>query len=235
MYAQGPGFVNDWNFGYQNIISIFNRLVKANIDIIELGFIDERRRFNKNKSINPDTKSFDTIFSGQNKKNSVVVGMIDFGTCGIENISLAEKSYLDGIRVIFKKKDEKEAISFCSKLKEKGYTIFVQPVSITTYTDREMLDLIDMVNELAPYATYGLLHKDRLSKYFYLMDTNLAPKIAIGYHSHNNFQLAYANCIEIPAIKTNREIILDGTLFGIGKSAGNCGSELLAMYLNENR
>ena len=87
------GFVNDWNFGYQNIISIFNRLVKSNIDIIELGFIDDRRVFNKNKTINPSTSSFDIIFSQQDKKNSIVVGMIDYGTCSLDNISLAKDSY----------------------------------------------------------------------------------------------------------------------------------------------
>ncbi len=233
------GFVNDWNFGYQNIISIFNRLVKSNIDIIELGFIDDRRVFNKNKTINPSTSSFDIIFSQQDKKNSIVVGMIDYGTCSLDNISLAKDSYLDGIRVIFKKKDIEPAINFCFELKKKGYIVFVQPVSITTYSDKEMLDLIDLVNILAPNAmslvdTYGLLHKDRLSRYFYLIDTNLKENVAIGYHSHNNFQLAYANCIELLNIRTNREIVLDSSLYGIGKSAGNCGSELLAMYLNEN-
>lgn len=37
------GYVNDWNFGHNNLISIFERLVNARIDIVEVGFIDERR------------------------------------------------------------------------------------------------------------------------------------------------------------------------------------------------
>ena len=36
------GYVNDWNFGHNNLISIFERLVNARIDIVEVGFIDER-------------------------------------------------------------------------------------------------------------------------------------------------------------------------------------------------
>lgn len=233
------GFLNDWNFGYNSIRSIFRRLIKAGVDIIEVGFIDGRRQFDKERSINPTTTAFDEILSGQNKANATVVGMIDFGTCPIENIAPKKDSFLDGIRVIFKKKDMHNAINFCKQLKEKGYQVYTNPVSITTYSDREMLDLIDLVNGLNPVAmslvdTYGLLHKDRLFRYFYLLDNNLNKNIEIGYHSHNNFQLAYSNAIELLNIKTNRNIILDSSLYGMGKSAGNCNTELLAMYLNTN-
>ena len=43
------GYVNDWNFGHDNLISIFERLVDASVDIIEIGFLDERRPFDINK------------------------------------------------------------------------------------------------------------------------------------------------------------------------------------------
>ena len=232
------GFLNDWNFGYLTANSIFRRLVKSNIDIIEVGFINDKRSFDIERTINPSTKCFDEIFKTQPKNNTHIVGMIDFGTCSIDNISPKSESYLDGIRVIFKKKDMKNAIDFCKQIKSKGYKIYTNPVSITTYSDREMLDLIDLVNDLEPSAmslvdTYGLLHKDRLFRYFYLLDNNLKKSIAIGYHSHNNFQLAYSNSIELLNIKTDRNIILDSSLYGMGKSAGNCNTELLAMYLNE--
>lgn len=52
------GYVNDWNFGHNNLISIFERLVNARIDIVEVGFIDERRKFDINRSILPDTIYF---------------------------------------------------------------------------------------------------------------------------------------------------------------------------------
>lgn len=233
------GFLNDWNFGYVTANSIFRRLVKSNVDIIEIGFINDKRGFDIERTINPDTKSFDEIFKAQEKRNAHIVAMIDFGTCSINNISPKSESFIDGIRVIFKKKDMQAAINFCHEIKAKGYKVYTNPVSITTYSDREMLNLIELINGLKPEAmslvdTYGLLHKDRLFRYFYLLDNNLDKNIEIGYHSHNNFQLAYSNSIELLNIKTDRNIILDSSLYGMGKSAGNCNTELLAMYLNEN-
>lgn len=75
------GYLNDWRFGYSNIVSIFERLVDAGVDIIEVGFIDERRPFDIDRSIFPDTASCDKIYGKLKKGKSMVVGMIDFGTC----------------------------------------------------------------------------------------------------------------------------------------------------------
>lgn len=34
------GFVNDWEFGYGNIINIFERLISSGVDVLEIGFLD---------------------------------------------------------------------------------------------------------------------------------------------------------------------------------------------------
>ena len=233
------GFVNDWNFGKGSMKSIIGRLDKAGVDIVEIGFLDSRRTYDPNRSIQPDTGSLKTIMENTGIENAMIVVMIDFGTCGIKLVEHQTTSCISGIRVIFKKKDYSEALKFCFQLKEKGYKLFVQPVSITVYTDDEMTDLLDEVNNLEPYGisivdTYGLMHKKQLMHYFNLMDERLKETISIGYHSHNNFQLAYANCVELIEMNSERSLILDGSLYGMGKGAGNANTELIAMYLNRN-
>lgn len=233
------GFVNDWEFGHDDIVNIFDRLVSADLDVIEVGFLDGSREFDINRTITPDTKSMDKILAGLDSGNAMIVGMIDFGTCALENIAPCSECFLDGIRVIFKQKNMHEAIEYCRQIKNKGYKLFVQPVSITGYSDEEMLELIGMVNELKPYAmsivdTYGLLHKNNLMHYFNLIDKHLLPEISMGYHSHNNFQLGYANAIELITSNTDRNITIDGSVYGMGKGAGNSNLELLAMYMNDN-
>jgi len=233
------GFVNDWNFGMGSIVSIIGRLVKANIDIIEVGFIDNRRPHDFNRSIFPDTDSIKPIFENLDTGEAMILGMIDFGTCPIEAITEQNDSVLDGIRVIFKKQHYSEALDFCAAIKKKGYKIFVNPVSVTSYSDEEMLTLIEQINKLEPNGvaivdTYGLMHKQELLHYYDLLDKNLSAGTKIGYHAHNNFQLAYANSLELIAIDSDRELIIDTSLFGMGKSAGNTCTELVVMHLNEN-
>ena len=234
------GYLNDWNFGYDEIITVFERLVSAGIDVVEVGFLDERRTYDRNRSILPDVASVNETFAGIDKKDTMVVGMIDYGTCSIQKVIPQKESFLDGIRVIFKKHMMYEALDFCSQLKALGYSVFVQAVSVTSYNDEEFGNLLQRVNEVGPYAfsivdTYGLLHKNQLIHYFEMADGELIKDISLGYHSHNNFQLGYANCIELTEKNISRNLLLDGSLYGMGKGAGNTPIELLAMYMRENR
>jgi len=231
------GYVNDWEFGHDNLVSVFERLVDAGVEIIEVGFLDERRPFDINRSIMPSTDCVEKIFGGLDRKQAMVVGMIDYGTCGLENIQPCSESYLDGLRVIFKKHLREEAMAYCGELVKLGYKVFAQLVSVTSYDDEEMLDLVRLANKYKPYAvsmvdTYGLMHQNNLMHYFKILNDNLDPEIGLGYHAHNNFQMGYANCIAFLSNEIERTMVVDGTIYGMGKSAGNAPIELIAMHMN---
>lgn len=231
------GYLNDWEFGQNSISSIFARLVSSNVDVIEVGFLDERRTFDQRRTIMPDTASVGIIFGEMDRGNSMIVGMIDYGTCGIENIQPCQDSYLDGIRVIFKKEKMHEAVDYCRQIKDLGYKVFVQAVSITSYNEEELRELVALVNACHPYAmsmvdTYGLCDAPTLASIVKVIDKDLDPDICLGYHAHNNFQLGYANAVSILNLGLERDVLVDGTLYGMGKSAGNAPLELLAMYMN---
>lgn len=231
------GYINDWKFGRTNLVSIFERLVDAKVDIIEVGFLDDRRPFDMDRSIFPDTMSAAHIFGSLDKKNAMIVGMIDFGTCVIENLQPCEESCLDGIRVIFKKGKMYPAMEYCRQIKKLGYKVFAQLVSVTSYSDAELLELIELVNDVKPFAvsmvdTYGLLDSEALLHIYKILDEYVDIQIRIGFHAHNNFQLGYANALAFLQYPGRHEIVVDGTLYGMGKSAGNAPIELIAMTLN---
>lgn len=232
------GYVNDWNFGAGSIKSIFSRLDCSGVDAIEVGFLDDRRQYDANRSIYPNTKAVEPVFENMHTPNALVCAMIDFGTCKIENIAPKSESHIDAIRVIFKKHLQDEALVFIKQVKEKGYKVFVNPVSVTTFSDEEMISLAKKINEIEPYAvtivdTYGLMHSDKVLHYCDVLNSNLNSNIILGYHAHNNFQLAYSNTIAVMEHVKDRDLSIDGTLFGMGKSAGNACTELVAMYMNE--
>lgn len=232
------GYINDWRFGYTNIVSIFDRLVDSGTDIIEVGFLDDRRPFDIDRSIFPDTRSADRLYGGLNKGNAMVVGMIDYGTCAIENLAPCDQTCLDGIRVIFKKGKMVPAMEYCRQVKARGYRVFSQLVSVTSYSDEELMELIRLVNDVRPYAvsmvdTYGLLESDQLLHLYRILDDNVDPGIRIGFHAHNNFQLGYANALAFLKYEAKHDIVVDGTLYGMGKSAGNAPIELIAMTMND--
>lgn len=234
------GYVNDWNFGHEQMMEIFQRLVSTGVEFIEIGFLDESVEYDWNRSIQPNTASYDKIYENAQKNNATVLAMIDYGKCGLYHLSPANESFIDGIRVIFKEHLRDEALAFCAEVKALGYKVFAQMVSVTTYTDEALIEYADKVNEVMPYATsmvdtYGLLDEDYLLHIFSILDSHLATQIKVGYHAHNNLQLGFANACAFLRCGTEREILVDGTLYGMGKSAGNAPLELLLMYMDENQ
>ena len=233
------GYINDWEFGHDNIVNIFERVICSGVDIIEIGFIDDRREFDINRSIMPDTDSIEKIYGRLKSGSTMVVGMIDYGTCDISHVKPCDESYIDGIRVIFKKEKMYDAMEYCGKLKKLGYKVFSQMVSITSYSDDELVEMTRLANNIMPYAvsivdTYGLVNPEELKHIMSVLDENLDKEIIMGFHAHNNFQLGYVNATTALDYDTNRDILVDGTLYGMGKSAGNAPLELVAMYMNEH-
>ena len=233
------GYLNDWHFGRNAIAGIYERLVRSNVDVIEIGFLNDGRAFDPDRTIMPSTDCVEKIFGGMDRGNAMIVGMIDFGTCAIENLQPCGESYLDGGRVIFKKEKMVSAMAFCKQVKALGYKVFSQLVSVTSYTDDELRQVVELVNNCHPYAmsivdTYGLCDASTLAHIISVIDKQLDPNIMLGYHAHNNFQLGYANAVSVLNSNLKRDVLVDGTLYGMGKSAGNAPLELLAMYMNIN-
>lgn len=231
------GYVNDWKFGHDKMMEIFSRLVSSGVEFIEVGFLDERRSYDYDRSIQPDTACYDKIYAGADKGSATVLAMIDYGTCSIEHLRPASESFIDGIRVIFKEHLRDQALAFCAEVKKLGYMVFAQMVSVTTYTDEALEAYAKKVNELMPYATsmvdtYGLLDEEHLMHIARILDAHLDRRICLGYHAHNNFQLGYANAKHFLGSNLDRGLLADGTLYGMGKSAGNAPLELVMMYMN---
>ena len=83
------GYVNKWRFGNGNMTCIYDRLTQAGVDIIEIGFLDDREPFDPERSIQPDTDSLSKTFAGIGPKSSMVVAMIDYGTCSLDKRTLS--------------------------------------------------------------------------------------------------------------------------------------------------
>lgn len=233
------GYIVGWDFGSNTIINIYSRLVASGVDIIELGYLREHDPFSPDRTSIPCVSDIARVYDTDMQGGPMKVAMIDLGICGIDNICDQKDSVIDGIRLTFKKPRLEEAMEFAGRLKEKGYKLFLQPVSITDYTDEEYIHMIERVNTLSPFAvsivdTYGLMYQKEVFRYFKLLDKYLIPTAKIGYHPHNSFQIAYANAMEIMQYPTERGVIIDATVNGMGKDSGNACTELIAYFLNEN-
>lgn len=240
------GRIINCEFKDNDILSITKGLTDANIDIIEIGFLRSHDlvKYHNNSTFFTETAQI-VPYIPKDRKNAMYVAFIDFDMYDFSVLEKCDGSSVTGIRVGFTKKqfdnrydDIKKVLL---KVKEQGYKLFIQAVNALAYSDREMLDLIDLVNEIHPYSygivdTYGAMYLEDIIRFYNLVDHNLNKDICIDIHSHNNFQLSFAFAQEIIRLSSDgRKIILDATLDGMGKCAGNLNTELIVDYLNRKR
>ena len=232
------GYCNEWRFGNRNTKTIAASLVEANVDIVELGFLTNRVSYDPEVTKYTDLAQMAAMIPAD-RAGKLFVCMVNYGEFELEQLPEYDGSSVDGIRVAFHKKDRYEALRFCEGIKSKGYKVFIQAMVSLNYTDEEFLELIRLSSAFMPYAFYivdsfGVMKRRDLLRLFYTVEHNLAQGIAIGYHAHNNMQLAYSNAQALVDIRTNRDRIIDSSVFGMGRGAGNLNTELFVAYLNDN-
>lgn len=228
-------YLIDKKFGDNTIHGIIRGLVKARMDYIEIGFLQDDG-FGEGKTVFRDSADA-SRFIPADKGNSAFTVLADYSRFTVDNLDMRREDSIDAVRECFFKHERYDAIAACYKLKEKGYKVFVQPVDILGYTDAEILELIALVNQLEPYCvsivdTFGSMYEEDLQHIYSLIDYNLLCSIKIGFHSHNNMQLSNALSQSFLRMAVGkRQVIVDGTISGMGRGAGNTPTELIAQYM----
>ena len=228
-------YLVDKRFGNEAIEGIIEGLVKASVDYVEIGFL-QNEGFGEGKTVYRNSKDA-SRFVPKNKNGCEFAVLADYSRYSIDKLDIHTDDGIDIVRECFFKNERFGAIEACRVIKEKGYKLFVQPVDILGYTDRELIDFIDAVNEIEPYCfsivdTFGSMYQEDLHRVFELINHNLVSTCRIGFHSHNNLQLSSALSQEFVRMTVGkRDIVVDSTLSGMGRGAGNTPTELIVQYL----
>ncbi len=232
------GYVNDWAFGKDAIIGLLNKMSLANVECVEVGFL-RPVAYDVNRSLFPDKSSLDGILKNKNKNVKYFVMYDVSNPIDIASFPKNDGKGIDGIRVIYKKDKLSDGIAAVKKFMELGYLVAANFVSTNFYTDEEFIDGIKVFNEIKPYTitivdTFGSMKNDEFLHYVRLADQYLDKDIMLSYHAHNNLQQAYQNAVSFVNLKLDRDILIDASVFGMGRGAGNLNLELFAEYLNTN-
>jgi 4-hydroxy 2-oxovalerate aldolase len=236
------GRLIDCAFPDRDIKCIADKLSRAGIDIVELGFLRDgnKLQYSGDSTFFTDADQI-SPFIPQGNHRTEYVAFIDFDMFDFGTLKSRSDNALHGLRVGFTKKDCEnrydDLIAAFQTVKDRGYKLFIQGVNSLNYSDIELLRIIETVNAVKPASfgivdTYGAMYADDVSRLYGLIDHNLDRDIAIDFHSHNNFQLSFSFAQEVIRLSNGvREVILDATLGGMGKGAGNLNTELIADFL----
>lgn len=232
------GYVNDFQFGKYGIRKIISQLTESGIDVVECGFLEDGV-YDENSSVFQSVEQIADLLPKEHNR-TLYVAMACYGEYSLNKLSDYDGSSIDGVRVSFHYSEVEEAMDYCRQVKQKGYKVFVQPVGTTSYSQEKLSSLIAMVNDIEPYALYfvdtlGLMHEKDVLSMFSFIDDSLKENIRIGFHSHNNLQLSYSNAQALIGLNTQRQMLIDSSVYGMGRGAGNLNTELIVNYINEKK
>jgi 4-hydroxy 2-oxovalerate aldolase len=235
------GRIFNCEFNDDEIKQISYKLTNAKIDIVEIGFLRDKSKveYKGNSTFFTDVEQIKPFVD--KNRNCIYVAFIDYGMFNFDTLKPCDGTSVNGLRLGFTKRDFiydlPDLIEKFKLVKEYGYHLFIQTVNSLNYTDDELRVLINIANQIKPYSfgivdTYGAMYVDDIHRIYSLIDCYLNKGIAIDFHSHNNYQLSFAFAQEIIKLSQGkRQIIIDATLNGMGKCAGNLNTELIADFL----
>ncbi|MBT8339169.1 MAG: nucleoid-structuring protein H-NS [Desulfatitalea sp.] len=228
------GLMNKWQFTDEFVRTVYTACNQAGIDYMEIGYLSSESAFSRDE-MGPwkfcAEKDIQRVIGGEEKKVKLSA-MADIGRIEFDDIPLKSESSLDMVRVACYVHQVDAAIALAHHCMDKGYEVTINLMAVSTVGLR---DLEEALNDLSKCRvpiiylvdSFGAFYSediDTLSKKY----MEALPDKTIGIHCHNNQQLAFANTISAIINGVN---YLDGSLYGIGRGAGNCPLELLVSFL----
>lgn len=212
-------------------------LADANIQIIECGFL-KNVPYVEGSAIFSNIDQIKKVI-GEKKRGTLYAALIDYGRFDVESLPANNQESIDLIRICFKKDEINDVLRVANIVKKKGYLVAIQHVNTCAYSDDEIIDFIKKVNAIKPYAysivdTFGSMYQDEVVRMAKLVDKYLDKGIKMGFHGHNNLMLANSNAQQfITELVEQRDVIVDASLNGCGRGAGNANTELVAEYIRK--
>ena len=129
---------------------------------------------------------------------------------------------VDQIEDYIKYAKEQGLIVFIALMKAYAVTSMKEYVKILQKLEKWGVDIVTLMDSA------GTMVPEEIIKYINQGKKNV--NISLGFHAHNNLQLAIANTIT--AIKAGADEV-DVSIGGLGRSAGNAPTEILAILLEK--
>lgn len=232
------GLVNNFFFTDEFVKDLYKANVKAGVDYMEFGYkaskeIFDVKEFGKWKFC--DEESIREIV-GDNNTDLKISVMTDVGRTDYKNDILDRKdSVIDLVRTACYIHQIPSAIEMAEDAKRKGYETSINIMAVSKVNDEDLDDGLELLAKCKAVDTiylvdsFGTFYPEQMEK---LADKYVAVAKkcgkTIGIHAHNNQQLAFANTIT--ALRQGVSL-LDATISGMGRGAGNCYMESLLGFL----
>ncbi len=229
------GLINNHDFDHRFVRAVYKAIAESGVDYMEIGYKNSKKLFSS-KDYGTwkfcDDEDIKRVTDGIESKTKISV-MVDVDRVDMEDVKPRKDSPVDMVRVAAYVKDIDKAIFLVNHFAEKGYETTVNIMAISKALDNELNEALHQLEEESKAQVVyivdsnGALYQET-TEFLIKKAKSILKTKEIGIHAHNNQQLAFGNTIEAIIHDAN---YVDGTIYGLGRAAGNCPLELLLGFL----
>lgn len=223
------GLVNNWDFSVEFVQDLYESLNAAGVEYMEIGYKNSPKLLKSEGKEGP-WRFLDDSFLRDiiTKKNTKLSALVDVGRVDEADVLPRSESMLDLIRVATYARDTAKAIELGTLFHERGYETTINIMALSNVMDNELNESLAMINDspidyVYIVDSFGSLDPDDFRYLVEKFQRSLKNK-RLGVHTHNNMQLAFANTLAAAHLGVE---LLDASVFGMGRAAGNTPTELL--------
>ena len=232
------GLINNYQFSKDFVKAVYRATCEAAVDIVELGKkLEESDEYTREKygpwNFCDDEDLKEVIDSCDSEYRPLVAVMYDVGRVDVHKLQPRDQSPIDMVRVACYVHQIDTGLDLVRRCKDLGYQTTINIMAASAAIETELveglveIDKADELDYLYLVDSFGAFYSEQVT-YYLEMYKKYAPNKELGFHAHNNQQLSFSNPQQ--AI-IDGENLLDATINGIGRGAGNCNLELLLNFL----
>ena len=232
------GLINNYQFSKDFVKAVYRATCDAAVDIVELGKkLEESDEYTREKygawNFCDDDDLREVIDSHDSDYRPLVAVMYDVGRVDVSKLQPRDQSPIDMVRVACYVHQIDKGIDLIRRCKDLGYETTINVMAASAAIETELIEGLEEINKadevdyLYLVDSFGAFYSEQVT-YYLEMYKKYAPNKELGFHAHNNQQLAFSNTQQAIIDGVN---LLDATINGIGRGAGNCNLELLLNFL----
>ncbi len=222
--------INAGRFSSKDIALVNRAFGKANIDFVELGFLQQTNDILAT-SFYPSTRELDEVVNKYGSQNCQYGFILRPGQYEID--ALYPSKNLSFLRIAFYEEHMPHLERCIKKSQDLGYSVSLNPIGISTLSETFLKKIFEICNNFSVDVfsvvdTHGAL---RISTFFNLLNLllrELNTEVKIGLHFHENLSLAQTLLQKALSIEgLNERLIVDASAAGMGRVPGNLPTELV--------
>lgn len=226
------GYYTNWDFSNSMVVEYINSLNRLPVNYIEVGYRNKPASQYAGKFYYSPISELTALKKITNKEIVIILDEKNVGVHDLDSLLLPIKGIVSMVRIAIDPKKIDAAKMLATHIKQMGFAVGFNVMYMSKWKEidhfyEKLIDLNGVIDYFYMVDSYGSVYPEDVVETLHRVKEKLGCKI--GFHGHNNLELALANSL---AALENGVDIIDSTILGMGRGAGNLKTELLLTVLN---